>query len=122
MRVLLGIGGGADGFRALASITERAAAGQFDLTVAIIDSPETDIELSTLEEEVRDRLADAGIEPDVRRLAGDPGGQLVTLADTEGFDAIAIGGGEYSPLGKVTLGPVAEFVVLNATVTVMLVR
>jgi nucleotide-binding universal stress UspA family protein len=52
----------------------------------------------------------------------DPAGRLVELAETEGFDRIAIPGGERSPLGKIQLDSVAEFVLLNATTTVTLIR
>jgi nucleotide-binding universal stress UspA family protein len=44
------------------------------------------------------------------------------VAEREGFDRVVLGGGETSPLGKVTLGEIAEFVVLNANVSVTLVR
>jgi len=47
---------------------------------------------------------------------------LVEVAEREGFDRIVLGGGETSPLGKVKLGSIAEFVILNAGVSVTLIR
>jgi nucleotide-binding universal stress UspA family protein len=35
---------------------------------------------------------------------------------------VVIGGGEQSPMGKIRLGHIAEFVLLNSHVTVTLVR
>jgi len=68
------------------------------------------------------RLADAGVAADVVQLAGHPGSELVAMAERQQYDQLVLGGGESSPLGKVSLGQIAEFVVLNATVTVTLIR
>lgn len=122
MKVLLGIGGGDDGFRAFDHCIAQATEGQYDLTIGVIDNPETDADPTSLTTEVEARLEETGITAPVRRITGDPGSELVRIAETEGFDAIAIGGGSYSPLGKITLGHIAEFVVLNAHVTVILGR
>jgi len=46
----------------------------------------------------------------------------VTIANQESFDRIVLGSGERSPLGKIQLGSVAEFVLLNAQTSVTLVR
>ena len=77
-------------------------------------------------EEIRDRveaaLSAASFDAEVRTLAGHPGSQLLELAEREGYDRIVLGGGETSPLGKVELGSIAEFVLLNAKTTVTLVR
>ena len=59
---------------------------------------------------------------EVRHLSGDPGSQLVDVAEREGFDQIVLGGGQRSPMGKIKLGHIAEFVLLNSPVTVTLVR
>jgi hypothetical protein len=44
------------------------------------------------------------------------------MAETGGFDEIALGGGQTSPMGKINVGSIAEFVLLNARVSVRLVR
>jgi nucleotide-binding universal stress UspA family protein len=44
------------------------------------------------------------------------------MAEREGFDELVLGGGERSPSGKMRLGRAAEFAVLNAHTTVVLVR
>lgn len=122
MKVLLGVGGSEDSLRALTRALERAQEAGDDLTVAVLDNPESPRAVDEVEQEVRERLSDAGVDAVVRRLDGDPGSQLVDLAEREGFDRIVLGGGETSPLGKIQLGSIAEFVILNASVSVTLVR
>lgn len=122
MRLLLGIGGSDDSLRALEVTVKRARATGDDLTVAVLDNPEAALDQSEVTERAQQALADAGLEDDVRRLEGDPGPALVDLAESEGFDRVVLGGGKTSPLGKVQLGSITEFVVLNSNVTVTLVR
>lgn len=122
MKVLLGIGGSQDSLRALDRTIERAQEAGDDLTVAVLDNPESPVGVDEVESEVRERLAAADFEAELRRLSGDPGSRLVEVAEREGFDRIVLGGGETSPLGKVKLGSIAEFVILNAGVSVTLIR
>jgi nucleotide-binding universal stress UspA family protein len=122
MRVLLGIDGTEDSLRALPRTVERTAEAGDELTVAILDSPESEADPEELYRQVREEIAESAIEAPIRRVSGDPGSRLVEIAETEDFDAIALGGGHRSPMGKITLGSVTEFVVLNATVSVILVR
>jgi len=122
MNVLLGIGGSDDSIRALEKTVERARAAGDELTVAIVDNPESDRTPDGIETRVRDALDDADFSATVRHVSGDPGSELVDLAEREGFDQIALGGGQRSPMGKIQLGHIAEFVLLNSPVTVTLVR
>ena len=122
MQVLLGIGGSDDAFRALDRAVDRARETGDALTVAVLENPAVEADRGAVAARVRERLAGAGLEADVLELDGEPGPALVTLAETEGFDEIVLGGGEASPLGKIDVGRIAEYVVLNATVTVTLVR
>jgi nucleotide-binding universal stress UspA family protein len=122
MKVLLGVGGSDDGLTALGRTIERTLEADDDLTVAVVENPATDIEVEAVKTAVEDRLAAAGLEVPVVHLTGHPGSQLVELAEREDFDRLVLGGGETSPLGKVSLGSIAEFVLLNATVSVTLVR
>jgi nucleotide-binding universal stress UspA family protein len=121
MNVLLGMGGSPDGFDALEETLARAREAGDDLTVAVLDTSE-DYDVEAVAAKSRDRLAEAGVEAEVHRFAGHPGSQLTQLAEREGFDRIVIGGGQRSPMGKIELGEVAEFVLLNADTTVTLVR
>ena len=109
MKVLLGIDGTEDSLYALPRAIERAAEGGDSLTIAILDHPGTDRDPDDLYRRASEELEESGIEAPIRRVSGDPGGQLVDIAEEEGFDAIALGG-------------VTEFVILNATVSVILVR
>lgn len=122
MKVLLGIGGSEDSFRALEKAVGRAKAGDDDLTIAIVQNPDSTPEPSEVRTRVGETLAEVGFEADVRILEGHPGSQLLELAEREGYDRIVLGGGETSPLGKVQLGSIAEFVLLNARTTVTLIR
>ncbi|WP_123533883.1 universal stress protein [Halosimplex salinum] len=121
MKVLLGMGGSPDGFDALEETLDRARQAGDDLTVAVLDTSE-DYDVDEVEAKVRERLDEAGVETEIHTLSGHPGSQLSQLAEREGFDRIVIGGGQRSPMGKIELGEVAEFVLLNADTTVTLVR
>lgn len=122
MKILLGIGGSQDSIRALDRAIERAREAGDDLTVAVLDNPESPASVDEVESEVQERLSSASVEAELRRLSGHPGSRLVEVAEGEGFDRIVLGGGETSPLGKVKLGSIAEFVILNAGVSVTLIR
>ncbi|UPW02029.1 universal stress protein [Halorussus gelatinilyticus] len=122
MNVLLGIGGSDDSFRALEETVDRAQAAGDDLTVAILENPESDRDTEAIEARVFETLETADFAAGVRHLSGDPGSQLVDLAEREGFDQVVLGGGQRSPMGKIKLGHIAEFVLLNSPVSVKLVR
>ncbi|WP_418286229.1 universal stress protein [Halorubrum sp. DTA46] len=122
MKVLCGIGGSDDSFRALNRTVERAAAADDDLTIAVVDNEDSSVTPDDVMERAREAVNDAEIDADIRRVGGDPGSQLVEIAETEGFDEIVLGGGQTSPMGKITIGSIAEFVLLNAKTSVTLVR
>jgi nucleotide-binding universal stress UspA family protein len=122
MKILLGIGGSEDSFAALDRTIERTLEAGDDLTVAVVENPASEPSAVSVRETVATRLDEAGLDAEVVLLDGHPGSRLVELAEREGFDRLVLGGGETSPLGKVSLGSIAEFVVLNATASVTLVR
>jgi nucleotide-binding universal stress UspA family protein len=122
MKMLLGIGGSEDSFRALDRTVARAREAGDDLTVAVVENPESDRSPGEVRERVESVLSGEGVDAAVRELSGDPGAELVRVADDEGFDGVVLGGGERSPMGKIRLGHIAEFVLLNANVSVTLVR
>lgn len=120
MRVVLGVGGGEAATVALEQTILRAKEAGDDLTVCVYASDGRSVE--TVAAWVDERLAAAGIEAPVRRLEAEPAAALVEIAEREGFDQLVIPGGTQSPMGKLTLGPVAEYVLLNAQVSVRLER
>lgn len=122
MKVLLGVGGRPDSLTALSQVVERASAVGDELTVAVLDNPEADVDPDELTERVREELERVGADAEIRTVSGDPGSQLVQIAEAEDFDAIALGGGERTPMGKISVGSIAEFVVLNARTSVFLIR
>lgn len=119
MHLLLGVGDTDDGLQALETTVSRARATGDDLTVAVYSGGDS---LDDLVTAVRDRLETLDFEAAVERLEGDAGGQLVDLGDRAGVDRIVLFGGHRSPLGKVRLDRVTEFVLLNASVSVTLLR
>lgn len=120
MKVLLGLDGSELSMRALDHAVERAQETGDSLTVAVYDG-ETGADLDDLADRARNRLTETGLEPDVRRLGNDPGSTLVELAEDD-FGQIVLGGGTISPMGKIRIGEVIEFVLVNAKTTVTLVR
>jgi len=122
MNVLLGVGGSDLSYQALDETIERSREAGDDLTVAVFDNEEMDTGGAAIEERVRETLAEADFEATVRHVEGDPGSRLVDIAESEGFDRIVLGSGERSALGKIQLGSIAEFVLLNAQTPVTLIR
>lgn len=122
MRVLLGVGGTEDSIRALDRTLRRAREAGDDLVIAVVENPNSDRGVEAVLDLVTERLAAADITAEVRRVSGDPGSELVELAARGRFDEVVLGGGQRSPMGKLTVGPIAEFVLLNGDVTVTLVR
>lgn len=120
MRVLAGIDGSDRGLETLDVAVERAQQAGDDLTVAVYAHDENS--LADAEGAVRDRLATLGVDVPVEVIDGDPGSQLVELAEREDYDRIVLTGGRVSPLGKINLAGVHEFVLLNARATVTLIR
>lgn len=121
MDILLGVGGSDRSLQALEETVERARAAGDDLTVAVY-ATDSGLPLSDVEATVEQRLDRLDFDAPVRPMDGDPGSDLVALAEDEQFDRIALAGGHRSPLGKIRLDPVCEFVLLNATTTVTLIR
>ncbi|WP_138004643.1 universal stress protein [Halalkalirubrum salinum] len=122
MKVLLGIGGSEDSIQALEKTVDRAESAGDNLTVAILQNPNADRTPDEIESQVREYLTDHTIESSIRHVEGDPGSMLVDIAESEGYEKIVIGGGQRSPMGKIQLGQIAEFVLLNSHTTVTLVR
>ena len=122
MHVLCGIGGSDDSLRALEQTVERASVAGDDLTIGVVENPNAEIAVEEVIRRAEAAIAEAGIDATVRHIEGDPGSRLVDIAEQEGFDRIVLGGGHTSPMGKISIGPIAEFVLLNSNPSVTLVR
>ncbi|MFC7202965.1 universal stress protein [Haloferax namakaokahaiae] len=122
MKVLLGIGGSDDSIRALEETAARAAKAGDDLSIAIVDNPAAERSKEYIEQTVSEVLSETGIDARIVHLEGDPGSELVDMAESEGYDQLVLGGGQTSPMGKIQIGGIAEFVLLNSHITVTLVR
>lgn len=122
MKILFGINTGSDSLEALHRTIERAKSVGDDLTVAVLEQPDGDGAVDETEASVRDAVRETDEEIEVRRVEGHPGSRLVEIAESEAFDRIVLGGGEQSPMGKIRIGSIAEFVLLNSHVSVTLLR
>ncbi|MFC6874351.1 MULTISPECIES: universal stress protein [Halobellus] len=122
MRILLGVGGADDSLNALERTARRAVDAGDEVTVAIIESELGERPLADVEADVERALDEQGLDGDIRYIDGNAGSKLVDIAESEGFDRIALGGGTTSPMGKIQLGSTAEFVLLNSHVSVLLIR
>jgi nucleotide-binding universal stress UspA family protein len=119
MHVLFGLGPDESAVGAFGTAVERVAETGDDFTVAVFGDPGA---RESLAAHAHERLAAAGVSAEVREVTSDPGSRIVELAESEGFDRIVLHGGERSPLGKIQIDSVTEFVLLNATTTVTLIR
>jgi len=123
MDILLGVGGSELSYQALEETLDRVQQTGDTLTVAIFDNEEISEEMETIRQRVEATLQETDFEAEIRELDGrSPGSALVSLAEEEGFDRIVLGGGERSTLGKIQLGSIVEFVLLNAQTPVTLIR
>jgi len=123
MNILLGVGGSELSYQALEETIDRAQATGDNLTVAIFDNEEVSADADEIRDLVEETLAETDFDATIRRLEGNsPGSELVSLAEREEFDRIVLGGGERSTLGKIQLGSIVEFVLLNSQTPVTLIR
>lgn len=119
MQVLLGIEANELGHKALEETVARAADVGDELTIAIYGDPEPRAELRST---VRSHLERHGLDAELVEIEDEPGSTLVDMTDRGPYDRLVIGGGIRSPMGKIQLGSVAEFVLTNTRTTVTLVR
>ncbi len=119
MHVLFALGPGESSLDAFETALGRATEAGDDLTVGVFGDT---ADRERLANRATDRLAEADLAADVRELDSDPAPRLVELAEREGVDRIALSAGQRSPLGKIQLDGVTEFVLLNATMSVTLIR
>jgi nucleotide-binding universal stress UspA family protein len=122
MNVLVGVGGTDLSFAALDDAIVRATDAGDELTVAVYERESVAVDRDAIEQRVRERLDEAGVEATIRHVDGHVASQLVELADGAGFDRLVLAGGERSSLGKIRIGDLVEFVLLNSETTVTLVR
>lgn len=120
MDVLLSLGTGDGLSETLERTLDRTRACGDSLTIAIIGGQD---DRGTVEANVKERLAETDREIRIRHVGGDrPGSQIVELAETGGYDRIILPSGQRSSLRKIQFDDVIEFVLVNATMTVTLLR
>ena len=122
MNVLVGLVGSDESLKTLRQTIERTREVGDDLTIAVVEKPESKRSQAEMVERTEELLAESEIDAEIVTLEGDPGSALVDHAEQGEFDQLVIGGGTLSPMGKIQLGPITEFVLLNAPTTVKLVR
>lgn len=77
---------------------------------------------NTAVREVVDDLETHGIDPVFRGRFGDPGEELVAIAEADGADFLVAGGRKRSPVGKALFGSTAQEVLLSAPCPVVFFR
>ncbi len=120
MRILVGIDQSDRVAPVLSGACQRLSDGD-SITVAVV-APTDEASMDELEMAVSDYVDANELGATVTTLSGHPGSELVELAERKGFDRLVIDGGRRSPLGKIQLAALTEFVLLNATMTVTLIR
>lgn len=121
MHVLVGVEGSDESRRALERTIDRAEEAGDELAVAVFAQGEQS--LDDVEQFARNRLTETALPWSIERVDEDhPASRIVELAEDGPYDQLAIGGGRRSPMGKLELGSITEFVLLNARLTVRLER
>lgn len=120
MRILVGVDGSDLSLNALDRVIQRARETGDHVAVAVYPTEERS--LATVEAEVRDRLETLDVDPPVEQIETEPGSKLVEIGERDDHDRIVLAGGTRSPLGKIQIDDVVEFVILNAQISVTLVR
>lgn len=118
MNVVVGIDGSDDSFAVFERAVARARETGDDLTVALVESTLDDA--TAVAHRVRETLGETSLDAAIQHVAGD--GELVELADREGFDRLVVSGGERTPTGKLSFSRTTEFVLMNADTSVTLAR
>lgn len=119
MNVLVGVDGSTSDTSALEEALQRARSAGDDVAVAIYGA---DDDLDAARDTVEATLESHDVAAEIHELQGEPGSGLVDLAERGEFDRLVIGGGSRSPMGKIRIDEATEFVLLNATTTVTLIR
>jgi len=120
MRLLVGVDGSDRAMQGLEETAVRSRETGDTLTVAVYATEGQS--LDAVENRARDSLDELGVDATVERIPEKPGGRLVERAEAGNHDRVVLAGGEKTPLGKIRLDSVAEFVLLNAQTTVTLIR
>ncbi len=82
MNVLLGLGGSDESVKTLRQTIERTREVGDDLTVVIVDKPESKRSQDEMYQQALDQLEEAGItDIEIEKLEGDPGSALVNYAE-----------------------------------------
>lgn len=100
-----------------------ARCGDSDVEIRVvlvghIDGPES----RSMEADARQRLRAANQDVEVLHLGGQPEREILRFLGRETFDAMVLAGGTRTPAGKIRPGRLAEQLVLDAPVTLTLVR
>lgn len=118
-----------EGRAALRRAAAEAELRKSDLIVVGSDTgksfdPDDTLRFETVLESLRGRLAQAGVEVEVRHLdhSKEPAEDLIEAADTSHSELIVIGLRRRTPVGKLILGSNAQRILLDATCPVLAVK
>lgn len=115
------------GEAALAAGIEQAQAGGERLVVVNATRGDAYVDRrfagEDLVADVRRRLADAGLDGEVRQdVVADVSGAVIAAVESEGARLVVVGVKHRSPVGKAIMGSVAQQVILDSPVPVLSVK
>ena len=122
MEVLVGINEADHSLFALEKTIERAELAGDDVTVAVLDDPSTEPTVEELRDRVESIVADAEMPIDVTEIDGEPGPNLVSMAEQTDVQQLVLGDRSRSPMGKIRLDSIVQYVLFNAQRNVKIVR
>lgn len=127
MGIVVGYLATPEGRAALGAAVEEARLRAVPVVVVLSgrpdETPERRAELEQGLQQVRDELAAAGVEHDVRLLTGgDVADDLISTAEEIGAQLVVLGLRRRSPVGKLILGSNAQRVLFDAPCPVLTVK
>ena len=122
MHVLVGVCDTDNSFEALEATIERAREADDQVTVAVLDDPTADLSVAELRDRVRSVVTEVEVPTQIQDVDGDPAAKMVEMAEANGYDQLVLGECGRTPMGKIQIDEIAQFILFNAEVTVKLVR
>ncbi len=116
---VVGYDGSPEATRALDTVIDLAAAGQWKLTIAVVGETDTAHELAAQAKKFRGLEA---VQHEAVVLRGDPAYAILELLDESGADLVAVGSRGRRKLAKLLLGSTSETLLREARVPVMVFK
>lgn len=122
MEVLVGVNGTNPSLEALEMTIQRAEKTDDRVIVVVLDDPSTELTEQELRDRVESMSADTDVVTEIQVSDGDPGPELVSVAETKDVQQVVLGDRSRSPMGKIQIDRIVQYVLFNTQRTVKLVR